>query len=313
MTEDPGWNFKGEVWGDASAALGVIHRKGHGKTRHIQTGLLWIKQTAAEQRPKFHEALGKQNPADLFIKHLDEGTNIRHTKMLGYEYIEDRAKEAPKLHTISLARYQEAQHSKDYKEWKLLQCTNGSSGGCRGDINIVEHIQHLTCSGLQVLWGYIWPLKGFNGRAIAQPSQLRGSTRIFQQFAMHEAGTSWVQRRGVTMHPRGRYLRDNMALQSHGMSTSLAREQQPHFRPIDYDWRRIGDGQMFTNQYHRRNHKVEGRDAGPSEDCTNWGEAVAGRAPRYKCHGVPSLLSFPCEAPASGALTHFESVRRQMQ
>ena len=42
MAKDFHWNLRGEVWGDASAALGIINRKGLGKTRHIQTGLLWI-------------------------------------------------------------------------------------------------------------------------------------------------------------------------------------------------------------------------------------------------------------------------------
>ena len=50
LLQDLGYTVKGEIWGDASAALGVINRRGLGKTRHIETGLLWIQQTAAEQR-----------------------------------------------------------------------------------------------------------------------------------------------------------------------------------------------------------------------------------------------------------------------
>ena len=79
MAKDLNWNLKGEVWGDASAALGIIHRKGIGKTRHIQTGLLWIQQTAAEQRLRFHKVLGTRNPADLFTKYVHENTNNKHT------------------------------------------------------------------------------------------------------------------------------------------------------------------------------------------------------------------------------------------
>ena len=45
MMEDFGWHLSGEIWGDASAALGIINRRGLGKTRHIDTGLLWIQQT----------------------------------------------------------------------------------------------------------------------------------------------------------------------------------------------------------------------------------------------------------------------------
>ena len=55
MAKRSAWQLGGEVWGDASAALGIINRKGFGKTRHIQTGLLWIQQTAAEQRLKIHK------------------------------------------------------------------------------------------------------------------------------------------------------------------------------------------------------------------------------------------------------------------
>ena len=79
MVKDFSWNLRGEVWGDASAALGIINRKWLGTTRHIDTRLLWIQQTAAEQRLKFQKVLGKHDPADLFTKHLDENTSVAHT------------------------------------------------------------------------------------------------------------------------------------------------------------------------------------------------------------------------------------------
>ena len=68
MMKDLGWLMGGEIWGDASAALGIINRRGLGKTRHIDTGMLWIQQTAAERKLGFHKVLGKDNPADLFTK-----------------------------------------------------------------------------------------------------------------------------------------------------------------------------------------------------------------------------------------------------
>ena len=100
MMKDLGWQVAGEIWGDASAALGIIQRKGLGKTRHIDTGLLWIQQTAAERQLKFNKVLGKDNPADLYTKHLDTTTIERHTKTLACEFSEGRAKEAPKLHLV---------------------------------------------------------------------------------------------------------------------------------------------------------------------------------------------------------------------
>ena len=50
LLRDFGYEVKGEVLGDASAALGIINRRGMGRTRHIDTGLLWTQQTAVEKR-----------------------------------------------------------------------------------------------------------------------------------------------------------------------------------------------------------------------------------------------------------------------
>ena len=58
VASDMGMKLSGQVWGDASAALGIIKRKGLGRTRHIDTGLLWIQQTAAEKRLTYHKVLG---------------------------------------------------------------------------------------------------------------------------------------------------------------------------------------------------------------------------------------------------------------
>ena len=66
MMKDLGWNVIGEVWGDATAALGIINRRGLGKTRHIDAGLLWTQQTASERQLKFSKVLGMNNLADLY-------------------------------------------------------------------------------------------------------------------------------------------------------------------------------------------------------------------------------------------------------
>ena len=87
VMRDMGYHVSGEIWSDASAALGTIHRTGLGKTRHIDNGLLWIQQTAAEQRLRFQKVLGKHNPADLFNKYLDQATSEGHTTTLQYKFI----------------------------------------------------------------------------------------------------------------------------------------------------------------------------------------------------------------------------------
>lgn len=57
MLSDLGMHVTGEFWGDANAALGIINRKGLGKTRHIDIGYLWIQDVAAKGRLKFSKIL----------------------------------------------------------------------------------------------------------------------------------------------------------------------------------------------------------------------------------------------------------------
>ena len=113
LMKDLGQHLSGEVWGDAGAALGIIHRKGLGKTRHIDIGHLWIQQTAADKRLQYNKVLGKENPADLFTKFLDVATSNLHTKKLGCQFIGGRSNEAPQFHAITQSLdeyYQEDVH-----------------------------------------------------------------------------------------------------------------------------------------------------------------------------------------------------------
>ena len=71
-----------------------------GQARHIDIGLLWIQQTAADQRLKSQKVLGKHNPADLLTKHLDQATSEGHTQTLHYKRSIGRAREAPTLHIL---------------------------------------------------------------------------------------------------------------------------------------------------------------------------------------------------------------------
>lgn len=103
MAKDMGYQLRGQVLGYASAALGIIHRKGLGKTRHIDTSYLWIQEVAARRRLLFSKVLGKENPADLYTKHLDVSTMDRHVVKLECRYKDGRACAAPQLHTISIS------------------------------------------------------------------------------------------------------------------------------------------------------------------------------------------------------------------
>ena len=88
-----------------------------------------------------------------------------------------------------------------------------------------EGTNSLTCSWQPVLWGFKQRVQGFNGLNAAHLSCPQGSTLTFQHKAGVPCGIGL--RHGVTMHPRGRHLREGMILLPHGTYNVTAREQQP--------------------------------------------------------------------------------------
>ena len=101
MLKDLGWKLGGEIWSDANAAIGIIQLNGLGKVRHIDTGLSWIQQTAAQRKLTFHKVLGNDNPADLYTKYLHIQTANHHLIKSAYKAASGRAAEAHKLHLLS--------------------------------------------------------------------------------------------------------------------------------------------------------------------------------------------------------------------
>ena len=251
LLQDFGYTVKGEVWGDASAAIGIINRKGLGKTKHIDTGLLWIQQTAADQRLKYAKVLGEESPADVYTKFLDSMTSNIHLKKLEYQFTHGRSSEAPQLHEISVS-IDEYRYGHEYKHCEWVQIMiNGLSQSkhneprrsrnagqymlTRGSEKYSHNHQYSeqeTKNGEcnidvwhQVLWGSKPRIQGSNGSNAAQLNCPQGATLTFQRKAGVSCGTGL--KHGVTMHPRGRHLREAITLMPHGMTQWTACEQQP--------------------------------------------------------------------------------------
>ena len=128
------------MWGDASAALGIINRNGLLKTRHIVTSLLRVPETGASQRFEYETALGRDNPVDLYIKYLDTSTGNHHAKNLKFGYEEGRAEEAPKLHKLSrsMDEYIIGRHHQAW-EWLTYMESNGQRR--RGSLKLLTPSQ----------------------------------------------------------------------------------------------------------------------------------------------------------------------------
>ena len=82
---------------DASAAIGIVQRKGLGKVRHIDVGILWIQQNQKDGEVEVQKVNGKMNPADVFTKHVPGEVMWRHLKSIGFENREGRAEVAVEL------------------------------------------------------------------------------------------------------------------------------------------------------------------------------------------------------------------------
>ena len=89
--KDIGEDHAGKIWADASAALGIIHRRGLGKVRHIDTHCLWVQETAARKKLMYKKVLGTNNYADLMTKHLDQSVMGRHCTSLSMTFPKERS------------------------------------------------------------------------------------------------------------------------------------------------------------------------------------------------------------------------------
>lgn len=135
MAKDLGYVLKGHVLGDANAALGIIHRKGLGKTRHIDTSYLWVQQVVAEKRLRFAKILGKDNPADLYTKYLDNMTMDKHVAKLDCKYTGGRASTAPQLHMLSRSWIEYIQQQESHELHRLEKISMDIQGHANGTNN----------------------------------------------------------------------------------------------------------------------------------------------------------------------------------
>ncbi len=97
LLQDLGMKVEVEVLADASAALGIVARKGLGKVRHLHTNYLWIQDVAAKGTAKYKKSKGADNPADVLTKPVDAKTLERHCRQLHLQDRCGRAQLAPEL------------------------------------------------------------------------------------------------------------------------------------------------------------------------------------------------------------------------
>jgi hypothetical protein len=99
--EGNGAHATGRVWADASAALGIIGRKGLGKVRHLDTSVLWVQDGSRTKKILYAKVAGEWNIADLLTKHLDAEKSGRHSEAIGVEFKEGTSRIAIRLDSVT--------------------------------------------------------------------------------------------------------------------------------------------------------------------------------------------------------------------
>ena len=91
LMADWGEDYDVVVYADASAALGVVGRKGAGKLRHVHIGQLWVQDKAADEEIRYRKIQGEKNPGDLMTKNNGYVIMQSHLQTLMAEFPAGRA------------------------------------------------------------------------------------------------------------------------------------------------------------------------------------------------------------------------------
>ena len=98
---DFGIQLRATVHIDASAALATSQRQGLGQFRHIDVYWLWFQENIKNGNIKANKVNGKDNPADLMIKHLPGPEIIKHVQDLEFEVTKGRADKSMALNGLA--------------------------------------------------------------------------------------------------------------------------------------------------------------------------------------------------------------------
>ena len=91
IAKDFGMHLSAVVFTDSTAALGIVHREGLGRTRHIQCQYLWLQEKTKSKELRVDKVCTKINPADLLTKYLPAETSLDHMVRLKMYFADGKA------------------------------------------------------------------------------------------------------------------------------------------------------------------------------------------------------------------------------
>ena len=72
------------VKSDATAAIGMVHRLGLGKVRHLAVGDLWVQHHVRSEKIRVSKMSGLENASDAQTKYFGREPLLRHTKAFSW-------------------------------------------------------------------------------------------------------------------------------------------------------------------------------------------------------------------------------------
>ena len=84
MMAEFGWHTSIELQVDANATIGMLHRHGFGKVRHVQVQDLWLQQKIRSKQIILRKVAGTENAADIGTKPLCSVAIEKFLKMLSF-------------------------------------------------------------------------------------------------------------------------------------------------------------------------------------------------------------------------------------
>ncbi len=97
MFMDFGLEADGLVMTDANAAMGIVHRQGLGKMRHLDVQYLWIQQEVSEGRLRVGKVRTTENVADLLTKNLPAEAMHKHLHAMKFRLEQPHARGSLRL------------------------------------------------------------------------------------------------------------------------------------------------------------------------------------------------------------------------
>ena len=93
LVKDLGNDMKAVLYADSSAAIAISKRRGSGKLRHINIGLLWIQEKTERGDSVVKKVKGVSNPSDMMTKNVSQEKLSRYMEMVRQKIVAGRAQE----------------------------------------------------------------------------------------------------------------------------------------------------------------------------------------------------------------------------